>query len=301
MEKLDSVFNWMIQQEIPCARKETMSRHTSFKIGGPAEIYCTPKNLKQLQDIRDYCAQEGVRTYLLGKGTNVLFSDKGYDGVVVRIGDAFSAIEVQGTVLKAGAGASLSKVCLAAAEAGLAGMEFAFGVPGCVGGAVYMNAGAYGGEIKDILRDVTFLDDKGHEITLEAGALSLGYRTSAFAYMPWCILSATFSLTPGDKDSIREQMADYARRRTEKQPLDMPSAGSTFKRPEGAYASALIDQCGLRGYAVGDAAISEKHCGFVVNKGNATCADVLCLTDVVAKIVKEQTGFTLEKEIRVVE
>ncbi len=301
MEKIDSVFNWMVQQGIPCARKEPMARHTSFKIGGPAEIYCTPKNAQQVQEIRNKCAELDVRTYFLGKGTNVLFADRGYDGVIIRIGESFGEIQVQDNVVKAGAGASLAKVCLAAADAGLAGMEFAFGIPGCVGGAVYMNAGAYNGEMKDILRDVTFLDENGHEITLEADALSLGYRTSAFAYMPWCILSASFRLVPGNTEEIRDKMSEYARRRAEKQPLDVPSAGSTFKRPEGAYASALIDQCGLRGYAVGDAAISEKHCGFVVNKGNATCADVLCLTDVVTKIVKEQTGFTLEKEIRVVE
>lgn len=301
MEKIDSVFNWMVQQGVPCARKEPMARHTSFKIGGPAEIYCTPKNAQQVQEIRNKCAELDVRTYFLGKGTNVLFADRGYDGVIIRIGESFGEIQVQDNVVKAGAGASLAKVCLAAADAGLAGMEFAFGIPGCVGGAVYMNAGAYNGEMKDILRDVTFLDENGHEITLEADALSLGYRTSAFAYMPWCILSASFRLVPGNTGEIRDKMSEYARRRAEKQPLDVPSAGSTFKRPEGAYASALIDQCGLRGYAVGDAAISEKHCGFVVNKGNATCADVLCLTDVVTKIVKEQTGFTLEKEIRVVE
>lgn len=301
MEKIDSVFNWMVQQGIPCARKEPMARHTSFKIGGPAEIYCTPKNAQQVQEIRNKCAELDVRTYFLGKGTNVLFADRGYDGVIIRIGESFGEIQVQDNVVKAGAGASLAKVCLAAADAGLAGMEFAFGIPGCVGGAVYMNAGAYNGEMKDILRDVTFLDENGHEITLEADALSLGYRTSAFAYMPWCILSASFRLVPGNTEEIRDKMSEYAQRRAEKQPLDVPSAGSTFKRPEGAYASALIDQCGLRGYAVGDAAISEKHCGFVVNKGNATCADVLCLTDVVTKIVKEQTGFTLEKEIRVVE
>ena len=195
MEKIDAVFNWMIQQEIPCARKEPMSRHTSFKIGGPAEIYCTPENAKQLQAVRDKCTELGVRTYLLGRGTNVLFSDSGYNGVIIRVGESFSRIEVQGNIVKAGAGASLSKVCLAAADAGLSGMEFAFGIPGCVGGAVYMNAGAYGGEIKDILRDVTFLDDQGHEITLDAQSLSLGYRTSAFAYMPWCILSANFVLS----------------------------------------------------------------------------------------------------------
>ena len=163
-----------------------------------------------------------------------------------------------------------------------------------------MNAGAYGGEMKDILENATFFDDQLREVTLSAADLHLGYRTSAFDLMPWCILRASFLLEPGNADEIRERMRDFAQRRVDKQPLDMPSAGSTFKRPKGAYAGALIDKCGLRGYAVGGAAISEKHCGFVVNKGGATCADVICLTDTVAKIVKEQTGYTLEREIRVV-
>lgn len=202
--------------------------------------------------------------------------------------------------MTAGAGALLAHVCLAAAEAGLAGLEFAYGIPGCVGGGVYMNAGAYGGEMKDILENATFFDDQLREVTLSAADLHLGYRTSAFELMPWCILRASFLLEPGNADEIRERMRDFAQRRVDKQPLDMPSAGSTFKRPKGAYAGALIDKCGLRGYAVGGAAISEKHCGFVVNKGGATCADVICLTDTVAKIVKEQTGYTLEREIRVV-
>ena len=187
-----------------------------------------------------------------------------------------------------------------AAEAGLARLEIAYGIPGCVGGGVYMNAGAYGGEMKDILENATFFDDQLREVTLSAADLHLGYRTSAFELMPWCILRASFLLEPGNADEIRERMRDFAQRRVDKQPLDMPSAGSTFKRPKGAYAGALIDKCGLRGYAVGGAAISEKHCGFVVNKGGATCADVICLTDTVAKIVKEQTGYTLEREIRVV-
>ena len=195
---------------------------------------------------------------------------------------------------------ALAKVCIAAANEGLSGLEFAYGIPGCVGGAVYMNAGAYGGEIKDVLACATFLDETGAERTLQAGELQLGYRTSVFEREPWCILSATFTLREDDTGPIRERMADYARRRMEKQPLDMPSAGSTFKRPEGAYAGALIDQCGLRGYAIGGAQVSQKHCGFIVNTGNATCADVLCLADTVCKIVTDETGFRLEKEVRVV-
>ena len=164
----------------------------------------------------------------------------------------------------------------------------------------FNSAGAYGGEIKDVLACATFLDETGAERTLQAGELQLGYRTSVFEREPWCILSATFTLREDDTGPIRERMADYARRRMEKQPLDMPSAGSTFKRPEGAYAGALIDQCGLRGYAIGGAQVSQKHCGFIVNTGNATCADVLCLADTVCKIVTDETGFRLEKEVRVV-
>lgn len=300
MDQLQELIEKIAKLGIPCSLDEVMAKHTSFKIGGPAAVYCTPKDEKEVQALRILCEKLGVKYCLMGRGSNMLFADEGYRGVVIRIGDNFGAITVEGNVLTAGAGAHLSKVCLYAAQESLSGLEFAFGIPGNIGGAVYMNAGAYGGEMKDILRDVTFLDDVGHVITLPAADLSLGYRTSAFAYMPWCILSASFALQQGKEETIREQMKDYAARRAEKQPLDLPSAGSTFKRPQGAFAGALIDQCGLRGYAVGGAAISEKHCGFVVNTGGATCADVLCLTDVVEKIVLEQTGYTLEKEIKVV-
>jgi UDP-N-acetylmuramate dehydrogenase len=286
---------------IPCAVNEPMRNHTSFKIGGPAALYCVPQNVQQVQQVRTLCEQAQVKYAFLGRGTNVLFEDEGYNGVIVHIGECLGDISVQGNIISAGAGAQLSKVCVEAANSGLTGLEFAFGIPGGVGGAVFMNAGAYNGEMKDVLRDVTFLDDRGREVTLSAQDLSLGYRTSAFAYMPWFIVSATFALQPGNVEDIRALMTRYAHSRAEKQPLDMPSAGSAFKRPEGAYASALIDQCGLRGYAVGGAAVSEKHCGFVVNTGSATCADVICLTDVVSKIVKEQTGFLLEREIRIIQ
>ena len=288
------------REAIPCELGEKLSLHTSFRIGGPARLFCEPQNKRQLTAALAICRRHKVRFYLLGNGTNILFADEGFDGAIVHIGAAMGGIFRQGRTLTADAGASLSRVCVVAANEGLSGLEFAFGIPGCVGGAVYMNAGAYGGEIKDVLSSVTFLDETGAEQTLPAKELALGYRTSAFEHRPWCILSASFFLREDHSNSIRMRMADYGRRRTEKQPLDMPSAGSTFKRPQGAYAGALIEQCGLRGCAIGGAQISEKHCGFIVNTGNATCADVLSLAETVCKIVTEQTGFALEKEIRVV-
>lgn len=288
------------REAIPCAAQEKLAHHTSFQIGGPARLFCEPQNKRQLARALALCRLYGARYYLLGNGTNVLFADEGFEGVVIRVGGAIGGISRSGRVLTADAGAALSRVCVVAANEGLSGLEFAFGIPGCVGGAVYMNAGAYGGEMKDILVSASFLDETGAERTLCAQELQLGYRTSVFEHQPWCILSASFLLHEDSSSDIRMRMADYGRRRTEKQPLEMPSAGSTFKRPQGAYAGALIDRCGLRGCAIGGAQISEKHCGFIVNTGNATCADVLSLADAVCKIVTEQTGFVLEKEIRVV-
>lgn len=288
------------REAIPCMAQERLSHHTSFQIGGAARLFCEPQNKRQLAKAIEICRKAGARYYFLGNGTNVLFADEGFEGVIIHIGGAMGGIVRHGRMLTADAGAPLSRVCVVAANEGLSGLEFAFGIPGCVGGAVYMNAGAYGGEIKDVLVSASFLDETGAEQTLSAQELQLGYRTSIFERRPWCILSASFLLQEENSNQIRMRMADYGRRRTEKQPLEMPSAGSTFKRPEGAYAGALIDQCGLRGCAIGGAQISEKHCGFIVNKGNATCADVLSLADIVCKIVTEQTGFVLEKEIRVV-
>ena len=284
-----------VERDVP------MSRHTSFRIGGPARRMAFPESREQLVILLGLAEECGIRPFLLGRGTNLLVSDRGLDTLVIKTAERMTSIRRLGDVtLEADAGVLLSRLAVYAQQAGLAGLEFAFGIPGTVGGAVYMNAGAYGGEIKDVLACATFLDETGAERTLQAGELQLGYRTSVFEREPWCILSATFTLREDDTGPIRERMADYARRRMEKQPLDMPSAGSTFKRPEGAYAGALIDQCGLRGYAIGGAQVSQKHCGFIVNTGNATCADVLCLADTVCKIVTDETGFQLEKEVRVV-
>ena len=300
MEHLNEIAAAFRQASIPCAAREPLSRHTSFQIGGPAALFCEPQNKRQLARAIAVCRQAGVRYYLLGKGTNILFADEGFDGVVIHIGEMLGNIECNGLSVTAQAGAALAKVCIAAANEGLSGLEFAYGIPGCVGGAVYMNAGAYGGEIKDVLACATFLDETGAERTLQAGELQLGYRTSVFEREPWCILSATFTLREDDTGPIRERMADYARRRMEKQPLDMPSAGSTFKRPVGGYAAALIDAAGLKGYAVGGAQVSEKHAGFVVNRGGATFDDVLRLMDHIRSEVLRTSGVELEPEVKII-
>ena len=312
---------------------EPLAAHCTFKIGGPARLFVQPVDRAQLCRAVALCKAQGVRYYLLGNGSNILFADEGYNGAVLDISSMQDAVEVHGTQLTAGAGVRLSALCKTALEHGLTGLEFAYGIPGTVGGAVYMNAGAYGGEMKDVLTTVQYLTADG-EVTvggavyMNAGAyggemkdvlttvqyltadgevkeaaaaeLDLRYRHSIFEENGGCILSAQFALAPGEPEAIRTKMDELMAKRLDKQPLDKPSAGSTFKRPAGAFAAALIDQCGLRGYRHGGASVSEKHCGFVVNLGGATCADVLALCEEVRAIVKEKTGYDLEKEIRVV-
>ena len=288
-------------EQLPALQGEPLSRHTTFQIGGPAAVFCRPETPAQLLRTLELCREHGVRSYLLGNGSNTLFSDAGFDGAVVCTVEMKIPVTVSGNVLRAAAGAPLGAVCRKAQQAGLAGLAFAFGIPGTVGGAVYMNAGAYGGELKQVLRRVTFLDRALRLDSLPVQELALGYRTSRFETEGGVILEAEFSLTPGDPAAIEAEMQELMARRREKQPLELPSAGSTFKRPQGAFAGALIEQAGLRGFAVGGAAVSTKHCGFVVNTGGATCADVVALTEEVARIVYEKTGYRLEREIRVVQ
>lgn len=298
---------------IPFKENEPLAAHCTFKIGGPADVFILPESETQLCAAVALCKAEAVRYYLLGNGSNILFEDAGYHGVVIDTTALKMGIGILENVyhpgaapgevydaVAAGAGLKLSALCAAALKNGLTGLEFAYGIPGTVGGAVYMNAGAYGGEMKDVLDQVTYLTQDGQIVTEEAAKLDLAYRHSIFEENGGCILSAQFHLKRGDPEAIRARMNELMAKRVEKQPLDKPSAGSTFKRPAGAFAAALIDQCGLRGYRHGGAAVSEKHCGFVVNMGGATCADVLALCDEVRAIVKEKTGYELEKEIRVV-
>lgn len=279
---------------------ESLADHCTFKIGGPARLFVMPQEEENLCKVVSLCRELNLPYYLLGNGSNILFADEGWSGVILDVSALKSSVQRDGCTLRAGAGALLSTLCWEAQRAGLTGLEFAYGIPGTVGGAVYMNAGAYGGELKDVLVRVRYLNRKGQIICAEAAELDLGYRHSIFEENDGCILSAEFILTPGDPAEILAKMEDLMGRRRDKQPLDKPSAGSTFKRPVGAFAGALIDQCGLRGYRHGGAAISEKHCGFVVNLGGASCADVLALCDEVRDIVQEKTGYLLEKEIRVV-
>lgn len=290
----------LLQAGIPFRENEPLAAHCTFKIGGPAQLFVQPQTEQQLCSAVALCKEQAVRYYLLGNGSNILFADEGFAGVVIDISALGSNIAVEGNMLTAGAGVRLAALCRAALEHGLSGLEFAYGIPGTVGGAVYMNAGAYGGEMKDVLEAVSYLTADGRWVDSEASELDFSYRHSAFEENDACILGAVFHLEKGDPDAIKARMNELMQKRIDKQPLDKPSAGSTFKRPAGAFAAALIDQCGLRGYRHGGAAVSDKHCGFVVNLGGATCADVLALCDEVRAIVKEKTGYDLEKEIRVV-
>lgn len=287
------------EQGIPYEKDAPLAPLTTFRIGGAAAVLCHPQNEAQAVRLMGILREAGVRSYCLGKGSNTLFADEGFAGAVVEF-SALDTLEINGSTVTAGAGVHLAALCKAAQAAGLAGLEFAYGIPGAVGGAVYMNAGAYGGEMKDVVRSVAAVTPEGERTELSAEACRFGYRHSVFEEKGGTVLSATFALEPDDPAAIAARMAELAARRKEKQPLEWPSAGSTFKRPQGAFAAALIDECGLKGLTVGGAQISEKHAGFVINIGGATCADVIELTERVAAVVREKTGFTLEREIRVV-
>ena len=289
-------------EKIPVLWDEPMKNHTSFKIGGPAAALCAPKDRRQLRELVGFVQREGVDSWYIGNGSNLLVSDKGLNGIAILLDSGFDGeIEVDGTVLLAPAGKKLSAVCAAACAAGLTGLEFAYGIPGSVGGAVYMNAGAYGGEMKDRLLWVEYLAPTGEIVRLEQEQLSLSYRHSRFmeeGMQGSCIVRAAFGLQRGEKAAIQSEMDRILNQRRQKQPLEYPSAGSTFKRPQGAFAAQLIDECGLKGFTVGGAQVSKKHAGFVINTGKATCADVLELTRQVQECVQEKTGYLLELEVR---
>lgn len=289
-------------EEIPVLWDEPMKNHTSFKIGGPAAALCAPKDRQQLRELVGFVQREGVDSWYIGNGSNLLVSDKGLNGIAILLDSGFDGeIEVDGTVLLAPAGKKLSAVCAAACAAGLTGLEFAYGIPGSVGGAVYMNAGAYGGEMKDRLLWVEYLAPTGEIVRLEGEQMGLSYRHSRFMEEGMegsCIVRAAFGLQRGEKAAIQSEMDRILNQRRQKQPLEYPSAGSTFKRPQGAFAAQLIDECGLKGFTVGGAQVSKKHAGFVINTGKATCADVLELTRQVRECVQEKTGYLLELEVR---
>lgn len=277
---------------------EPMSKHTTFRIGGPADVFAMPKTYEQIGEILKLCKAEGLPFFVLGNGSNLLVSDKGYRGVIIQMDRNMQEIRLEGNTIRACAGALLSSIAVAARNASLTGFEFAGGIPGTLGGACVMNAGAYGGEMKDVLKEVMVMTRDGEILTLPAEKLEMGYRTSIIKKMGYLVLEAVISLEKGDEEAIRDRMKELSDLRTQKQPLDLPSAGSTFKRPEGYFAGKLIMDSGLRGCRIGGAQVSEKHCGFVVNADGATAGDVRALMDHVIQVVKEKYGVTLEPEVK---
>ena len=277
---------------------EPMKNHTTFRVGGPADFFVTPETSEEVRAVIDMCRSEEIDCHIIGNGSNLLVSDRGVRGVVVQIAKAMNKIESNGEQIRAQAGALLSEVAAHALKDGLAGFEFAAGIPGTLGGACVMNAGAYGGEMKDVLYEVTVLTPQGEFLVLKEDELELGYRTSVIARKGYIVLEAVIRLKKGDEEEIRRQMEDLRDRRISKQPLEYPSAGSTFKRPEGYFAGKLIQDAGLRGYTFGGAQVSEKHCGFVINRGEATARNVRDLVAYVQQEVRRQFGVDLELEVK---
>ena len=298
MKKFEEAL-WNLTEEKRIFKEEPMAKHTTFRVGGPAEYYLMPDR-KELPEVIRCCGEYQIPYLVIGNGSNLLVSDKGIRGGVIEIGKNISAIRVEEGRIYAEAGALLSKTAHTALEHGLTGMEFAAGIPGCMGGAVVMNAGAYGGEMKDIIASVTVLTKQGEEKKLRVEELDLSYRHSCIPQQEYLVLEAELALQPGKQEEIRARMEELKAKRNEKQPLEYPSAGSTFKRPEGYYAGKLIMEAGLRGFQVGGAAVSEKHCGFVINKEQASAADIYRLMQEVQQRVQQQFGVKLEPEVKMV-
>ena len=287
---------WMNRQGIPYLADAPMRDYTTFRAGGPADLLISPKSAEQIRAVLQMCRQLEVPVTLLGNGSNVLVRDGGIRGAVLRLGSEFSQIQIEGSMVVAQAGAKLAAVVSAALSAGLVGMEFAGGIPGSVGGGIYMNAGAYGGELSQVLHSALVLTADLEMVQMPSEALSLSYRHSALMENGALVLEGRFCLEPGDTAAAREYLRELAARRREKQPLDLPSAGSTFKRPAGHYAGALIEAAGLKGFSIGGAQVSEKHAGFVVNRGGSA-ADILALIRHVQECVSAQSGIWLEPEV----
>lgn len=298
MNKSDIIFNLAEILGCEARQNEPMSKHTSFKIGGNADAYIKVNNLSKLSTILKECKDSNVDYMLLGNGSNLLVSDEGIRGAVIRLDGDFRKITlVDETTVFCGAGATLAYLCKFALNCGLSGLEFAWGIPGTVGGAVFMNAGAYDGEMKDVVHSVSHISPSGEIGRIEKDDLNFGYRTSVYRSNNMIITGVTLKLKKGNPDEIRAKMDDYMSRRSTKQPLEYPSAGSVFKRPEGNFAGALIEQCGLKGKTCGGAQVSEKHAGFIINKSNATAKDVRDLIGEVQKTVSDKTGYNLECEL----
>ncbi len=300
MRLLNKICEYVKNADISYAENEPMALHTTFKIGGPARLAVFPKSEKEISDVIKKCKEENVRYMVIGNGSNLLVADEGIEAVVIILGKDFAEVKLlDDETVFAQAGAPLMKVCRVALENGLSGLEFAYGIPGSCGGGAFMNAGAYGGELGDVMFRCDHIDENGNKGSLEGDELKLSYRHSAY-YDNGCVVTGVyFKLKKADKEEIKAKMNDFMGRRRDKQPLEFPSAGSTFKRPEGNFAGALIQQCGLMGTSVGGAEVSTKHAGFVINKGGATCKDVLDLCKKVADTVKAEKGVDLEMEVRV--
>lgn len=298
MNKSEIIFNLAEILGCEARQNEPMSKHTSFKIGGNADAYIKVNNLSKLSTILKECQDSNVDYMLLGNGSNLLVSDEGIRGAVLRLDGDFRKITlVDDSTIFCGAGATLAYLCKFALNCGLSGLEFAWGIPGTVGGAVFMNAGAYDGEMKDVVHSVSHISPSGEIGRIEKDNLNFGYRTSVYRSNKMIITGVTLKLKKGNPDEIREKMDDYMSRRSTKQPLEYPSAGSVFKRPEGNFAGALIEQCGLKGKLCGGAQVSEKHAGFIINKSNATAKDVRDLISQIQKTVSDKTGYNLECEL----
>lgn len=296
MGVFETLCNMLGEENVLC--NEPMSAHTTFRVGGPADYFVTPRSEEALAELAAFVTKEGIPHYILGNGSNLLVGDKGYRGVIIQIGRSLGEVRVEGDEICAQAGVSLARLAAEAREASLTGLEFASGIPGTLGGAVMMNAGAYGGEMKQVVVGARALAPSGEIREIPVEKLELGYRTSIFAQNEDVILGAALKLKKGDVNQIQKNMDELKRRRMEKQPLEYPSAGSTFKRPEGHFAGKLIEDAGLRGFSVGGAQVSEKHCGFVINKGGATAADIVSLMEQVAERVERTSGVRLKPEVR---
>ena len=301
MNNIEALEKYALSLECSAEREVSMKNYTSFKVGGPAELFLSPEDAGQTAKLVRFCEKEEIPVFVLGKGSNLLVSDRGIKGAVIYTGKQCGISLTDENTVRAQSGASLAQLCTFALENSLSGLEFAYGIPGTVGGAVFMNAGAYGGEMKDVLLNSEYVSTDGTSGELDNEAMELSYRHSAYENSNLVITAASVRLAPADRNEIKSTMNDILARRKEKQPLEYPSAGSTFKRPEGNFAGALIEQCGLKGVSVGGAQVSEKHAGFVINTGGATCADVLALCRQCREKVLAETGVELEMEIRVTE
>ena len=301
MEYSETMFNFPDGIECEIKKDVSMKMYTSFKTGGNASVMLSPKNEKSLYYVVEACKNENIKPFILGNGTNLLVSDGGIDNVVIHIGKGFDEIELlDDTTIRCQAGCSLMKLCRFALTNGLTGLEFAYGIPGTVGGAMYMNAGAYDGEMKDVVVSCNYITFDGVKGTFSIDEMDLSYRHSVFCDSDKIIVSVTFKLKKGSKTEIENKMNELMARRKDKQPVEYPSAGSTFKRPAGYFAGKLIEECGLRGKSIGGAQVSEKHCGFIINKGSATSSDIIDLIDFVRDEVLEKKGVLLETEVKLV-